>query len=47
MRPVLGAERSVVEDECRARTGRVKVFASARGLAAVVAFSSPRASMLS
>ena len=45
MRPVLDAERSITEDECRARTERVKAFAGERGLAAVVAFSAPRASM--
>ena len=45
MRPVLNSERSITEDECRARTERVKAFGRERGLAAVVAFSAPRASM--
>jgi Xaa-Pro aminopeptidase len=39
MNPILDAERSITEQECRQRTARVQQFAAEHGLGAVVAFS--------
>jgi Xaa-Pro aminopeptidase len=40
--PILNAERSITEEECRQRTAKVQKFAVEQGLGAVVAFSMNR-----
>lgn len=45
MHPVLDAERSITEQECRQRTARVQQFAAEHDLAAVIAFSLSRHAM--
>ena len=37
--PIIDAERSITEEECRARTEKVKAFARKNGLGAIVSFS--------
>jgi Xaa-Pro aminopeptidase len=40
--PIIDAERSITEEECRARTEKVRAFAREEGLGAVVAYSMNR-----
>lgn len=40
--PIIDAERSITEEECRQRTEKVKAFARQQGLGAVVAYSMNR-----
>jgi Xaa-Pro aminopeptidase len=42
MNPILDAERSITEAECRQRTAKIKKFAVEQGLGAIVAFSMNR-----